>query len=161
MGDGLDGLKRVGLPASAHQRPSEVMRDPLKRDPQKADRRHRGHLGAEHRPPELRPVRGARVQHGAVSIRDLVRHALRHRPRTGGDSGITSITTTPSVSIRASARGATLTGGTATKRHCFNPRPRTGGDFSHTPRAGSSSSFNPRPRTGGDIPAVSRGALHL
>ena len=29
VGDGLDGLKRVGLPASAHQRPSFPNRDPM------------------------------------------------------------------------------------------------------------------------------------
>ena len=29
VGDGLDGLKRVGLPASAHQRPSQRSRSPI------------------------------------------------------------------------------------------------------------------------------------
>ena len=46
----------------------------------RADRRHRGHLGAADRLGELRPVRGARPAAGRRHARDLVRHALRHRP---------------------------------------------------------------------------------
>ena len=43
--------------------------------------RHRGHVGASHRAVKLRALRGSRgLREGAVTIRDLVRHALRHRP---------------------------------------------------------------------------------
>ena len=46
-----------------------------------ADRRHRGHARAQDRPDQLPALRGrSRRLDSPVSIRDLVRHALRHRP---------------------------------------------------------------------------------
>ena len=47
----------------------------------RADRRHRGHARTQDRARQLPPLRGRSCRHrDPVSIRDLVRHALRHRP---------------------------------------------------------------------------------
>ena len=95
------------------------------------------------------------------------------RPRTGGDAVDRKLPHVVGVSIRAPARGATLSvadvalaiqqfqsapphGGRpwispiSVGLRRFNPRPRTGGDRFPFPSLRAASCFNPRPRTGGD-----------
>ena len=55
------------------------------------------------------------------------------RPRTGGDQGAVTMVVTTVVSIRAPARGATLSDLSLCRNgRGFNPRPRTGGDAGQT-----------------------------
>ena len=94
------------------------------------------------------------------------------RPREGGDSSTTLVSTATAISIRAPVRGATdrratlfdmskfqfapprggrpIVSRTEVSQKNFNSRPREGGDQGDRPLHPQHPDFNARPREGGD-----------